>query len=425
MKALVNRLLGEIDKIKVIDCHSHVDADSPSSTSLRELLGYHYYTELACSAGMDKRFLEPEVPDDEMLEEMVRWMASFENTAQYGWFIDMARALFGFQGTRLTLRNLPSLKAAAEKALAQPGWHKKVLKKANIEKTFLTNSFDEDISTVDRSVFVPCLRTDDLVAKLGLQETRRKIAEKTGIEIGDVESVREALAAIFDHFKSNGAAAVAISLPPEFACSVVPEEVAERGLGALLSGEAGPREGAAISTYVFYLLAELCREFDLPFMLMIGVVRDAYNRGVHQGCDLASMSWSMHQYIDVFNRFPEVTFPVSTLTLPQGHELLSFTWIVSNVVASGHWWYTNVPSYIERELTARLEALPKTKLLGYYSDMHKVEFGLPKFNMYRRILAKVLAERFVLPGQMTEAEAVATARLLLRDNVKRIFKMED
>jgi hypothetical protein len=39
--------------------------------------------------------------------------------------------------------------------------------------------------------------------------------------------------------------------------------------------------------------------------------------------------------------------------------------------------------------------VPRTKQIGYYSDMYKLEFALPKFNMYKRILAKVLAERFV------------------------------
>jgi len=53
--------------------------------------------------------------------------------------------------------------------------------------------------------------------------------------------------------------------------------------------------------------------------------------------------------------------------------------------------------------------------------MYKVEFGLPKFNMFRRLLAGVLARHFVAEGRMTEEEALATARLLLYENPKRIF----
>ena len=91
------------------------------------------------------------------------------------------------------------------------------------------------------------------------------------------------------------------------------------------------------------------------------------------------------------------------------------------MVTSGHWWYSNIPAYIEQDARARLQAVPKTKQIGYYSDMYKLEFGLPKYNMYRRALAKVLAEDFVRSGTTTEAGAVDLARLLLRENARRIF----
>ncbi len=97
--------------------------------------------------------------------------------------------------------------------------------------------------------------------------------------------------------------------------------------------------------------------------------------------------------------------------------------IFPNVVTSGHWWYSNVPVYVEADTRARLQAVPKTKQIGYYSDMYKLEFGLPKFNMYRRILASVLANDFVRPGIMDEAGSVALARLLLRDNARALFRV--
>lgn len=65
--------------------------------------------------------------------------------------------------------------------------------------------------------------------------------------------------------------------------------------------------------------------------------------------------------------------------------------------------------------------MPKTKLIGYYSDMYKLEFGLPKFNVYCRILAQVLADDFVRPRVCTEHQALDIARLLLRDNVQRLW----
>jgi glucuronate isomerase len=171
------------------------------------------------------------------------------------------------------------------------------------------------------------------------------------------------------------------------------------------------------------MLAEHCREFGLPFDLMIGVNRRVYKAGVYQGQDLFDARCSLIQYAELFNAFPEVTFCVSVLSSGMNQELASYSWIFPNVVTSGHWWYSNIPAYIETDLSARLQAVPKIKQIGYYSDMYKLEFGLPKFAMYRRCLARVLARDFVRPGTLNEAGAVDLARLLLRENVRRIFKV--
>ena len=87
----------------------------------------------------------------------------------------------------------------------------------------------------------------------------------------------------------------------------------------------------------------------------------------------------------------------------------------------GHWWYANVPAFIATDLRARLQALPKVKLLGYYSDAYKLEFIAPKFNMYRRILADVLAEEAIRGRGWSVDQALQLAKLILIDNPKRVF----
>ena len=80
------------------------------------------------------------------------------------------------------------------------------------------------------------------------------------------------------------------------------------------------------------MLAEHCREFGLPFDLMIGVNRRVYEKGVYQGQDLFDQRTSLIQYAELFNAFPEVTFPISVLTSGQNQELVSYAWIFPNVV---------------------------------------------------------------------------------------------
>ena len=135
---------------------------------------------------------------------------------------------------------------------------------------------------------------------------------------------------------------------------------------------------------------------------MIGVNRRVYEEGVFQGQDLFDQRTSLIQYRRLFNAFPKVTFPISVLAQTSNQELVSYSWIFPNVVTNGHWWYSNIPAYIELDCRSRLQAVPQTKQIGYYSDMYKLEFALPKFRMYRRILASVLATDFVIGRHWSE-----------------------
>ena len=100
---------------------------------------------------------------------------------------------------------------------------------------------------------------------------------------------------------------------------------------------------------------------------------------------------------------------------------MAYAWIFPNVLPMGHWWYANVPAFIEPDLRARLQALPKVKLLGYYSDAYKLEFIAPKFNMYRRVLSEVLAEDAIRGRGWSVDQALELARLILLDNPRRVF----
>ncbi|MGC4002434.1 MAG: hypothetical protein QM811_04545 [Pirellulales bacterium] len=104
-----------------------------------------------------------------------------------------------------------------------------------------------------------------------------------------------------------------------------------------------------MSNFVFWTLAEMCREYGLPFDLMIGVNRSVYPGGVHQGMDLYDSRVSLIQYRELFNAFPKVTFPISVLASVTNQELASYAWIFPNVVTNGHWWYSNTPTFIEHD----------------------------------------------------------------------------
>jgi glucuronate isomerase len=422
MQPLAERLLAEIVKIPLIDPHTHIDPHRPTARDLDDILGYHYYTELAHSAGMDQAPLRSDVPAEERCRAIASFLPAIENTWQYSWLLEIARTLFGFPHERIDRGNIDELIRLADRHLTAEYWEDDLLRRTNVERIFLTNDFDDALEGFDTGRYVPCLRTDDLVFRLGTPAVGERLRQATQLEVGNAAGLDEALGVLFERFVSRGARACAISLPPDFCPREVSAAEADSLLRKCLAGTAlTAAEERTVGLHVFWRLAERCRAHGLPFDLMMGVHRNVYAAGVHQGRDLFNRLASLHQLKDLFNAFPEVTFPVSVLAHDAGQELVAFSWIFPNVVPCGHWWYSNIPAYIETDLRARLHAVPRTKQIGYYSDAYKLEFVLPKFNMYRRILARVLADDFVAGRGWSEEKAVALARDVLRGNVERVF----
>jgi glucuronate isomerase len=396
----VQELYDGMCRFPLIDAHTHINPRQAAARSLDEILGYHYYTELAHSAGMDKAPLAADVDPRDRVRAILAHIDRFDNSVQFSWFLEIARSFLGFEGERLTAADADWLLDAADKRFSQPDWESEVLRRSKVEKIFLTNDFDDPLEGFDTDRYVPCLRTDDLVFGLKSPEVQRRTAEATGVSPAGTKQLSDALGKLFDHFKKHGTRACAVSLPPDFH-PVPTKDLSPGG--------------------VLWLLAEFCRDFKLPFDLMIGVNRRVYENGVYQGQDLFDQRTSLIQYRELFNAFPDVTFCISVLSSAQNQELVGYSWIFPNVVTNGHWWYSNVPAYIEPDLRARLQAVPKTKQIGYYSDAYKLEFVLPKFNMYRRILAHLLMNDFIRPKIYTVKQALEMARLLLRENAQRIF----
>lgn len=426
--ALRQRLFNELDALLLIDPHTHINPLAPASQTLADVLAYHYYTELAHSAGLPKGAIEgTHIGPREKVRRLVEALTPLENTIQYSWLIEMVQKLFQVHAERLTTDNWEAVYEAAESRMSASYWPEQVLHRSRLQAVFLTNDFDDPLTGFDTTLYVPCLRTDDLVFHFTKRDVQERLERASGQAVRNISTLRQAIGRLFEHFRTHGAKACAISLPPDFAPVKVEAGQAESALSAALSqGPAAPAaQRQTLSNFVFWTVTEFCAESRLPFDLMIGVNRAVYSAGVYQGQDLYDSRVSLIQYRELFNAFPQVTFPISVLASVTNQELASYSWIFPNVVTNGHWWYSNTPTFIEHDAAARLEAVPSTKQIGYYSDMYKLEFALPKFAMYKRILAKILAERFVIDRDWSEERAFQLGRQVLRGNVERIFGLAE
>ena len=99
---VVQEILAGLESLRLIDPHTHINPHSAASATLADILGYHYYTELAHSAGLAREQIEePGISPKEKVGRLVPWLATIENTAQYSWLLEMCRVFFGFDGERI------------------------------------------------------------------------------------------------------------------------------------------------------------------------------------------------------------------------------------------------------------------------------------------------------------------------------------
>ena len=215
--------------------------------------------------------------------------------------------------------------------MAQPDWEQQVLDRTKLDAVFLTNNFDDPLEGFDTKRYIPCLRTDDLVFHLGKAGGAPATAKRRRTRTcATPRRSASAIGKLFEHFVGKGARACAISLPPTFAPrSRARRSRADTAIAPILRRSNADRSDmpTSLANFVFWTLAEFCAEFKLPFDLMIGVNRAVYRGGVYQGQDLYDSRVSLIQYQELFNAFPQVTFPISVLASVTNQELVSYAWI--------------------------------------------------------------------------------------------------
>ena len=233
---LRSRILAELNSLILIDPHTHINALAPASTTLADILGYHYYTELAHSAGLPREQIEnSDLEPRDKVRLLIENLAAVDNTVQYGWFVEICQTLLGFQEERITQDNWEALYDHSVELMAGEHWSQQVLEKSRLQAVFLTNDFDDPLEGFDTATYIPCLRTDDLVFHLAQDKVRTRLEHATGISVTDLSSLRAALTNRFDHFTRRGARACAISLPPNFSPRPVSDGRAGNALEAVLA----------------------------------------------------------------------------------------------------------------------------------------------------------------------------------------------
>jgi len=166
----------------------------------------------------------------------------------------------------------------------------------------------------------------------------------------------------------------------------------------------------------------LCREHNLPFAMMIGVTRQV-NPALKLAGDSVAKS-DIHGLERICATNPQNKFMCTMLSRENQHELAVTGRKQRNLMIFGCWWFTNIPHLIEEITRMRMELLG-TSFIPQHSDARVLDQIIYKWDHSRRIIAKVLRDKFAdltaAGWPVTQNEVKRTAQDLLSGNFERFL----
>ena len=375
----------------VYDLHTHLYPPHFGSLMLwgiDELLTYHYL--------VGESIVASGIADDAF------WAMSLQKQADFIWrtlFVERAPISEACRGVLTVLHRL-GLDASCRdlnqhraffRAQKPAEYLDKVLLSAGVGTVVMTNDiFDAG----EREVwlkgpqrdprFKAVLRIDPLL--LGWPKVCESLAGtgyNASADLGS-RSMAEVRRFLNEWIERTGAIYVAVSLPPTWrypnqdACSRVLDEA----------------------------ILPVCRERNLPFAMMIGVVRQANPRLRLAGDSLAKGDVSSLQRLCAAN--PANKFMATMLSRENQHELAVAGRLFPNLLVFGCWWYVNNPSLVEEITRMRVEMLGES-FVPQHSDARVFDQLIYKWDHSRRVIGKVLKDKL--------ADVAATSWTLTREEV--------
>lgn len=360
----------------VYDLHTHLypPAFGPLMLwGIDELLTYHYLIgESIRASGIE---YDAFWSMDKSRQADFIWRTLFVERAPLSEACRGVLTVLGRLGLDVRSKNLDGYRAFFRSQNAA-GYTDLVLKLANVHTAVMTN---DPLDPVERDLwlsdperdprFKAVLRIDPLL--LGWPDVSgplRGLGYDLATDLGG-RTMAEVRRFLTEWVRRMRAIYVAVSLPPQWQYP----------------------DGSPSTQVLDEAILPVCRENNLPLAVMVGVTRQANPRLRMAGDSLGKADLSSLHRLCAHN--PRNRFMATVLSRENQHELAVAARLQPNLLVFGCWWYVNNPSLIEEIMRMRVELLG-TEFVPQHSDARILDQLIYKWDHSRRILAKVLTDKF-------------------------------
>ncbi len=411
--AVRDRVLAELEQLRIVDCHSHTMLKSEyygheGGFGLFNLVGY-FTRDILATAG---RRIPGEATDEERWEFLKGVLDKARNVSYWRHVIITLQGLFGLEDDDLTDANWGQVNDAVREKSRDPDWyHHIAVDTCNIITQVRNVRWYQDW---EPEYFTAVIRMEGALHAVR-QEQREQLAQHVGMELSDLAAVKEAVTTLMQGYKDRGA--VGIKLGHAYWRTLAVEEVSEHQAGQVYAKSVQGRELSSDEEHAFQdhmidWLASLCRDMELIFQIHTGV----QNNWAH-----IPYSNPLH-LLPLLRKYKDVRFDLFHAGYPYSREMGMLAKHYQNVWLNLAWCYAISMEGTRQLLSEWIDLVPAYRLLGFGSDVFAPELIYGHLVMARHCVADVLAEK-VARDFLSLDTALDLVRKMFHDNPMALYRL--
>jgi len=428
MPTFAQRLKAELEAVPVVDPHTHLRPDRPQADSLADLVLYHHvWIELVSSgmpanaasrAGLPQELADPGMAPLDRVKAALLYLPHIHNTT-CGWLLrTILEDLYQVPGGDLTERNAEEMFARVAERAADPAWRSHVLRdRCHIVKSLTVGGYGQAPCDGTIGKGLEGVPTNLISGKQGPRDSLHSIAARLGRELRRAEDYGEGMYALGQDYSRRPIHFAGLWLLPQFSYAGHTERQVTAAMER--AAEDLPLSPQDLSAFAWHGVRSFLHGLRTGPLRTIQVIAGAEVLPPHRSLT----HWSPEfpgGLGRLASEFEDFHFNCSSASDLYTQDLAILAKHVPNISVAGYWWHTLYPFYLRKSIETRLDIVPSSKIVAFFSDAYHAEWCYPKLKLVKRILAEVLLDR-VGRELCAEGTALSLVRQTFHDNPKRIY----
>lgn len=439
-RSLQAEMYEELCSIPLLDIHTHLVDGKLGARGLHDILLYHMAVSDLYAAGCPSGARLTQYPvwptqaeAHQRIREALPFLKYVRNTST-SWGIRLAlEDLYNWKEP-LEADNWQRLDSLVRERADDRKWQREILRRANVqccctEYARRENEQDRDILqySLEWAFFTRCQWGEFDTALYELERCwGRKPESPTAIGGGERPSTERVIRSLEDvhaaiaHYLENIPYGQVLSMATHISTDIDLQAVSEDQMAEALRrrASAGPRERDIYASYIneAFLNALEPHANEIIFQFSLGAEPLPFEAASRLS------QRTIAQLAEMISRHPGIRFLCTLASRHSNQSLCTLCRELPNFSLAGYWWLNFFPSVMRQVMDERLDMLPASKQIGFFSDAYCLEWTYAKTKLVLHQLAEVLARK-VDQGQYTRSDAMAVAKAILYETPQTLFGM--